>query len=115
MTRVVRLVGAGQVFTNRRGGRVGKFSFEVEVERATPVGGPPSVNVDPDEHAGYLWVTEEECRSHRVDSSGAEGSGDVFTLDITSKDQEQIILEGFRLRSGKEPLLKEPLGSVPWE
>ena len=113
VTRVVRVVGAGQTFTSSKGKRVIKYSFEVEVER--PAGGDlPRVTIDPEEHADYAWVSEEECRGHRLDASGA-GIGGTAALNFTSPDQEQVILEGFRLHQDKQPLLTEALGSMAWE
>ena len=113
VTRVVRVVGAGQTFTSSKGKRVIKYSFEVEVERPAEAG-LPRVTIAPEEHADYAWVSEEECRGHRLDASGA-GTGRAVALDITSSDQEQVILEGFHLHEGKQPLLTEALGSVAWE
>lgn len=82
------LVGDGQVFfTRKRQLKVCKFTFAVEVESTE------GVKLDPDEHQNYLWVTEDECRSHQVQHEGA-----VFEFKFTTPTQEATILEGFRLR-----------------
>jgi 8-oxo-dGTP pyrophosphatase MutT (NUDIX family) len=104
---VIREVGPyGFFFFTRRGVKVHKFSFEVEVETATEKGASamktadgeltlPTVTLS-DEHEGFMWVTEEECRAHKV--------GDV-EFKFTHLDQEQTVLEGFRAR--KERLAKQ--------
>ncbi len=99
VTRVVRAVGAGHTFTSSKGKKVIRYSFEVEIERPAE-GGLPTVTLDPEEHADYAWVSEEECRGHRLDASEARIGG-TTALDITSPNQEQIILEGFHLYQGK--------------
>jgi 8-oxo-dGTP pyrophosphatase MutT (NUDIX family) len=82
------LVGDGHVFfTRKRQLKVCKYTFEAEVESTE------GVKLDPDEHQNYLWVTEEECRSHRVEREGA-----VLEVKFTTAGQEATILEGFRLR-----------------
>ncbi|KAH8901740.1 hypothetical protein GQ53DRAFT_800992 [Thozetella sp. PMI_491] len=106
VTRVVRLVGAGQTFTfNRDGGpRVIKYTFEVEVDGGAE--DVPKVATDPDEHESHIWITEDECREHKIAASGEQRER---RLMITTEDQEQIIMEAFRLRRGEAPLLTEVL------
>ncbi|KAK7967283.1 NUDIX domain-containing protein [Apiospora aurea] len=86
-------VGEPMAFFTRRGRRMLKLSFLVDVEAgADGQGGkksPPVVKLDPEEHAAFFWATEEECRRHRV------GETDI---EFTHISQEQTILEGFRLR-----------------
>lgn len=78
-------VGGEQVFFSRRGMRITKVNFEVEVD-----GGrgekPPVVKLDPNEHEAYLWVTEEEARA------GRQGEVEVR---FTTRGQEEVIWEGF--------------------
>jgi 8-oxo-dGTP pyrophosphatase MutT (NUDIX family) len=88
VTALKHLVGPHVVFKASTHGSIWcKFSFEVEVE-STEV-----VTLDPDEHQDYLWVTEEECKSHRK-----EREGEVVEFRITTAAQEATILDGFRLR-----------------
>ncbi|KND91803.1 hypothetical protein TOPH_03460 [Tolypocladium ophioglossoides CBS 100239] len=75
----------GAVFVTRRGLRVIKYSFLVDVEQ------PPEIKLDPNEHQRFLWATEEECRARRV--------GDV-DITFTMDQQTATIMEGFRV--GKE-------------
>jgi hypothetical protein len=51
------------------------------------------VKLDPNEHQRYLWVSEEECRSHRVERDGA-----LVEIKFTRPAQEETVLAGFRLR-----------------
>jgi 8-oxo-dGTP pyrophosphatase MutT (NUDIX family) len=109
-SHVVAQAGQGYAFFTRRGPRVHKFSFEVEVEikdepalgseAAAQIGKGeevlPTVTLS-DEHEGYMWATEEECLAHKV--------GDV-DFKFTHRDQEGTILDGFRAR--KERLAKQP-------
>jgi 8-oxo-dGTP pyrophosphatase MutT (NUDIX family) len=74
----------GAVFFTRRGLRVCKFTFEVEVAKCE------DVKLDPNEHQGSLWASEEEVKAKRV--------GDL-DLKFTTKQQEETILEGFRVRA----------------
>ncbi|OIW22779.1 hypothetical protein CONLIGDRAFT_650220 [Coniochaeta ligniaria NRRL 30616] len=87
---VVGRVGGEHVFFSRRGMRIGKFNFEVEVE-----GGrgdePPEVRLDANEHEAYVWATEEECRA------GRKGETE---LRFTTKGQEDAIWAGFERRKG---------------
>ncbi|KAH6673379.1 NUDIX hydrolase domain-like protein [Halenospora varia] len=64
-----------------------KYTFEVRVESTE------SVKLDPEEHQRYLWVTEEECRSRKV-----EDGGQLVEIQFTSSGQEATIFDGFRLR-----------------
>ncbi|PNY26888.1 Uncharacterized protein TCAP_03184 [Tolypocladium capitatum] len=75
----------GAVFFTRRGLRVIKYSFLVDVEQ------PPGIKLDPNEHQRFLWATEEECRAGRV--------GDV-EIKFTTDQQTATIMEGFGV--GKE-------------
>lgn len=77
----------GHLFFTRSGLKVCKYSFEAEVE-STDV-----VTLDPNEHQDYLWITEDQCRAHRV-----EAEGRVVEIEFTTAAQEATILEGFRLR-----------------
>ena len=89
-SKMLNRVGPGDghtVFSSRKGLKICKFSFEVEVE-STEV-----VKLDPEEHQDYLWVTEEDCRNHRL-----EREGKVVEFEFTRQAQEDTILEGFRLR-----------------
>lgn len=74
-------------FTRRRGLKICKYTFEVEVESTE------RVKLDPNEHQNYRWVTEEECRSRKM-----EDEGSVVEIKFTTAAQEATILEGFRLR-----------------
>ncbi|KYK57082.1 hypothetical protein DCS_04089 [Drechmeria coniospora] len=75
----------GAVFFSRRGHRIIKYSFAVEVER------PSEIVIDPNEHQRYLWATESECAAGRV--------GDV-DIQFTMEQQMATIMEGFRLMQG---------------
>ena len=87
VSAVNRIVDGGQVFFSRRGLRICKFTFEADVESTE------QVKLDPNEHQNHLWVTEEDCRNHKVDRDGI-----VTEIQLTTPDQERIILEGLRLR-----------------
>jgi len=78
----------GQFFRTRRGKLVCKFYFIAGVpeERAA------EVVVDPKEHAGYVWVTEEEVRQKKV--LGNQGRLD---LEFTTQAQWEVILTAFKL------------------
>jgi 8-oxo-dGTP pyrophosphatase MutT (NUDIX family) len=97
LTAVVGRAGGDVVFFTRRGLPVCKHTFEVEVR--AEAGTLPDVTLDPNEHQAYLWATEDECRAGR--------KGDV-ELKFTTKDQENCILEGFRLRNAR----REVVGDV---
>ncbi|KAG4428729.1 hypothetical protein IFR05_015791 [Cadophora sp. M221] len=82
---ISRMVGPeGLAFVTRRGLRVVKFAFEVEVEE----GG--EVKLDKNEHQRFLWAGEEECRDARM--------GDGYVVEFTGRKHQECILEGFRLR-----------------
>jgi 8-oxo-dGTP pyrophosphatase MutT (NUDIX family) len=87
LKRQVGATGGPVFFTTTRGLKVCKFTFEAEVE-STEV-----VKLDPNEHQRYLWVSEEECRSHRVERDGA-----LVEIKFTRPAQEETVLAGFRLR-----------------
>jgi 8-oxo-dGTP pyrophosphatase MutT (NUDIX family) len=89
VTALKRQVGptGGQVFFTTGGLKICKFTFEAEVESMDVV------KLDPNEHQKYLWVSEEECRSHRVERDGA-----LVEIKFTRPAQEETVLEGFRLR-----------------
>lgn len=77
----------GQFFLTRRGNLICKFYFVVEVSEELT----GKVIVDPNEHAAFLWATEEEVRSKRM------GGEDGIELDFTTREQWEVILEAFRL------------------
>ncbi|KAI0010202.1 NUDIX hydrolase domain-like protein [Xylariaceae sp. FL0662B] len=81
---VVGLVGDGDgdVFFTRRNLRMCKYSFVAEVDAY-------DVQLDPNEHEAFLWVTEEEAKARKC--------GDV-KFRYTNKDQENVIHEAFRLK-----------------
>ncbi|KAH0558706.1 hypothetical protein GP486_004645 [Trichoglossum hirsutum] len=79
--------GGCHVFFSRKGLKVCKYTFEVEVESTE------KVRLDLSEHQNYIWVTEEECRSCKV-----EDGGSAVEIKFTAPAQEATILEGFRLR-----------------
>lgn len=92
-------VGEGRPFLTRRGRRMLKVEFLVDVVGKSSEAeegaeeyrktSPPVVKLDPEEHVAFLWATEEECSGHRV------GETEIM---FTHNEQEQSILEGFRLR-----------------
>lgn len=90
--RVTARVGGEQVFFSRRGMRICKVNFDVEVQ-----GGrgeePPEVRLDPNEHEAFLWITEEEARAGRT--------GEV-ELRFTTRQQEEVIWEEFERRRAVE-------------
>jgi 8-oxo-dGTP pyrophosphatase MutT (NUDIX family) len=107
MTGVVRQVGGEYVFLTRKGMGVSRVTFEVEVETPTSTteseGGSqkemlPEVVLDPNEHARFLWATEEEVRTGRVAVVGGSGEPEVVDVDFTTKPQRATILLGFKLR-----------------
>ncbi|KAH8899084.1 hypothetical protein GQ53DRAFT_742185 [Thozetella sp. PMI_491] len=112
VTRVVRRVGVGQTFKSRKGQQVLKLSFEVEVKGTLQ--DRPEVTMDPNEHADFVWVTEDEARRHWADGPTAIGKQDL-EMQITSSDQEEIMWEGYRLARGEEAQLTGVLGSIAWE
>lgn len=94
--RIVRRVTEGAdgdeytVFTNSRGTKVFcKFVFEVEVKDGD------EVVLDPIEHQGWVWATEDEVRKGRVgDVDGSEG----IAIKLTTPHVTRMIMEAFRLR-----------------
>lgn len=91
-TAVVAQVGGEQVFFSRRGMRIVKLSFEVEVEGGQGEEGPPVVTLDEDEHEEFVWATEEECKAGR--KGGTE-------LRFTTRAQREVVFEGFRRRDAR--------------
>lgn len=81
-------VGDGYVFFSRRGLRIVKFNFVVDVENTEDVG------LDPNEHQNFVWASEEECRSGKV--AGGEGK-EVLEIKFTTVGQKRTVLEGFRV------------------
>lgn len=79
----------GQFFFTRKGKLISKFYFVVEAKQTS------NVVVDPNEHAAYLWATEEEVKDERMhDEEGKEGKG----LKFTTAEQRLVLLEAFKLR-----------------
>ena len=78
----------GQFFQTRRGKLVCKFYFVAGV----PEERTAEVVVDPKEHAGHVWATEEEVRQKKV--QGEEGGLD---LEFTTQAQWEVILTAFNL------------------
>ncbi|KAH8158836.1 hypothetical protein CIB48_g9410 [Xylaria polymorpha] len=78
------LVGKGDTFLTRRPLCVCKYSFVVDVEAF-------DVKLDPNEHAAFLWVTEDEAKARKC--------GDVNL--VYTKNQEDAILESFRIERAK--------------
>lgn len=80
----------GYLFHTRRGSRIVKFTFVVEVED------PDTVRLDPEEHQDCVWATEEECRVKRAARTDAQGPGkDAVDLAITTRAQEAAIMKAF--------------------
>lgn len=79
-------VGGEHIFSTRSGGRVGKVSFLVEVER-TGEGQEIEVKLDPNEHCEYLWASEGECTARRM-ADGRE-------LEFTTREQWAVVMGGF--------------------
>jgi len=80
-------VGGCQFFFSRSGKLVGKFNFLVDAEK--DAGGKLDIKLDPSEHQNYVWAAEEEVKARKV--GGIE-------LEFTTKDQEAVVLEAFRVR-----------------
>ncbi|WQF75137.1 Putative NUDIX hydrolase domain-containing protein [Colletotrichum destructivum] len=103
---VVRVVSEGaarepgSLFTNRTGTAVYcRFAFEVRVRETGDGavdgdGDELEVRIDPDEHADYVWASEEEVRRERV--------GDK-EIPITNGQMARLILDGF-WRRREEPV-----------
>lgn len=105
LSAVLARAGGDIIFFTRRGQRVCKYTFEVEVH-AEP-GAVPDVTLDPKEHQSYLWATEDECRARR--------KGDV-ELKFTTREQEASILEGFRSRKARRDAVARGIdGATPAE
>ncbi|KAB5513337.1 NUDIX hydrolase domain-like protein [Coniochaeta sp. 2T2.1] len=94
---VVARVGGEHVFFSRRGMRIGKFNFVVEVVndaegRGEGDGdgeeGPPNVKLDANEHEDFVWASEGECRAGKI-RDGRE-------LVFTTRAQEEVVYEAFR-------------------
>ncbi|KAL2189129.1 hypothetical protein L209DRAFT_752342 [Thermothelomyces heterothallicus CBS 203.75] len=107
LKRVVRQVGAEQVFLTSRGLVVAKVTFEVDVE-ASETAALPEVTLDPYEHMRFLWATEEECQLGRVAVPGSSGEKEVVDIRFTTQDQKEVILLGFKLR--RQEYLREEHG-----
>lgn len=86
-TEVVAQVGEGWSWKEGESKVWFKASFLVEVESTD------GVKLDPEEHQNFLWASEEECRDGVV-RNGDEG----VVIRWIGKEQEEICLEGFRLR-----------------
>jgi len=78
----------GQFFQTRRGRLVCKFYFVAGVPQERTA----EVVIDPNEHAGHVWVTEDEVRQKRV-----RGKGDGLDLEFTTQAQWEVILTAFQL------------------
>ncbi|KAJ8123021.1 hypothetical protein ONZ43_g932 [Nemania bipapillata] len=76
---VAGVVGKGYTFLTRRPVCVCKYHFFVDVEAY-------DVRLDPNEHAAFVWVTEDEAKAKKC--------GDI-ELVYTSSPQEAVILEAF--------------------
>ncbi|KAK0717544.1 NUDIX hydrolase domain-like protein [Lasiosphaeria miniovina] len=77
----------GDFFRTRRGKLVCKFYFVAMV----PEERVAEVMVDPKEHIGYVWVTEEEVRQKKVHGEGGTD------LEFTTQAQWEVILTAFKL------------------
>ncbi|GAW22778.1 hypothetical protein ANO14919_123210 [Xylariales sp. No.14919] len=82
---VTGLVGKGYTFLTRKPLCVCKYSFIVDVDAY-------DVRLDPNEHAAFLWVTEDEAK---------EGKCGDLQLVYTTKSQEDAILEAFKTQRGR--------------
>jgi 8-oxo-dGTP pyrophosphatase MutT (NUDIX family) len=107
LKRVVRQVGGEHTFFTRSGRVIAKVTFETEVETTPPSAGDngaleqkalPEVTLDANEHARFLWATEEECRLGKVAVLGSGGEDAVVDINFTAKAQKSVILLGFKLR-----------------
>jgi 8-oxo-dGTP pyrophosphatase MutT (NUDIX family) len=88
---VICRVGGEHVFFTRRNQRVSKINLEVRV-KTEGTGVAPTVTLDLNEHSAFVWATEEECRAGR--------KGDIM-LNVTTKEQERVIFEGFKQRKAR--------------
>ncbi|KAI9695296.1 MAG: hypothetical protein M1836_006934 [Candelina mexicana] len=102
VTRIVRKIGQGIRFQtgNPRAKRPPKswlkLSFEVDVDEVGRAGNynvldSIPVVLDPKEHQSHLWVSLEDVLA------ACKGIGD---LALTSRDNTDVLVEGFRLRRG---------------
>ncbi|KAI1085591.1 NUDIX hydrolase domain-like protein [Whalleya microplaca] len=82
LNSIVNIVGDSDVFLTRRGLRMCKYSFAVVVDAY-------DVQLDPNEHKAFLWVTEEEAKARKC--------GNV-EFKYTTKQQENVVHEAFRLK-----------------
>lgn len=94
--RILRRVTEGAdgepvtVHTNSRGNRIfAKFVFEVEVRD------DEEVVLDPIEHQGWVWATEEEVVRGKV---GDGDGGDGLRIPLTTPALRRTVMEAFRLR-----------------
>jgi 8-oxo-dGTP pyrophosphatase MutT (NUDIX family) len=89
-TRIVELVGGMQEFVTRKGLKVGKMYFlvEVDVNHERHGNNEIKVRMDPNEHVQHVWASEEEARAKKV--------GDVV-LEYTTDAQEEAIYEAYRI------------------
>lgn len=85
--RIGPVVGRGYSFLTRGGRLVRKLNFVVECDNESGMEG--WVRLDPREHQGFVWATEEEVVAKRV--------GDL-ELRFTTGEQEDVVLEGFRVK-----------------
>ena len=70
-----------------------KLSFEIEVvemqgRKVEAAVDDVEIKLDPEEHQDYKWVTEQEVREDRY--------------PITTAEQKEVMLEGFRLRKARD-------------
>jgi 8-oxo-dGTP pyrophosphatase MutT (NUDIX family) len=100
LRNVVRQVGDERVFLTRRGLGVVKVVLEADVEVETAEGEEvvPQVVLDPNEHARFLWATEEECRAGKVAALSSTGESEVVDIQFTTADERAVILLGLQLR-----------------
>ncbi|KAB5559549.1 NUDIX hydrolase domain-like protein [Coniochaeta sp. 2T2.1] len=102
---VAARVGGEHVFFSRRGMRIGKLNFVVEVVMDDGAGigegegSPPRVQLDANEHEDFVWASEGECRAGKI-RDGRE-------LVFTTRAQEEVVYEAFgwwKKRGDKEVL-----------
>jgi hypothetical protein len=78
---------------NRRGMRIFKVAFEVQVEEVDTAEATGletvAVKLDPNEHQNWIWVSEEDCIGGK--------SGNV-KIPFTNINQQRRILLGFEER-----------------
>lgn len=119
LARVVRQIGGGIEWTEEKKGADGtteirnwlKLSFEIEVAEigsSTAFSGHQDaegyleslpVEIDPEEHQGYAWVTEGDVRMFVEDGKGRE---------VVTREQAEKMLRAFEVRRmGVEELMDE--------